>query len=376
MKSKVFTTFLVLIAIAVSILSFLSIDTSPDINNGQRHSTNDYILNLKYKKDFRILQLGDIHLGSKDNIDEHLSFLTLTINDANADLIVLNGDTFTFASKRVVKQLFDFIDSFEIPWTVTFGNHDEQNSFSIDWLTDFLNNYGSSCMFVDVKNDDVFGYSNFAINLIDNDKIHDQIIFMDSNRYYFGDYIGYDYVKPSQIEWYERLVADTEKQNGSLVKSLLFMHIPLPEFDDAWENAGAEDAINEIKAHGGSREDNSATGLESNVSYSEFTKQYGIDGAIFEYGFSNSDSYGPEYNSGLFDTIVKYGSTKAILASHDHRFNSRILYKGIQLIYGVNSTDRVLRNNNMMGGHVIIIHDDHSLSYEHIYHKYEELYNE
>lgn len=376
MRRKVLTIVFIVLTVAISIASLLSINTNEDIVNGERHDTNDYIVKINYKNDFRILQLSDIHLGTKDNIDEHLDFLALTINNAHADLIVLNGDTFTYANKRVAKQLFDYIDSYGIPWICTFGNHDEQCLFSIDWLTNYLNNYGSNCVFIDVKNDDVFGNSNFAINLMKNNKVHDQIILMDSNRYFFGDYIGYDYIKQSQIDWYERLVSDTKRDNGSLVNSILFMHIPLPEFNDAWNEAGGENAQQAIKEHGGFRDNNSTKGLEGYINYSEYTKRYGSNGAVFEYGYSNPDSCAPEYNSGLFDKIVDLGSTKAVLVSHDHTYNSRILYKGVYLIYGVNSTDRVIRDNNMMGGHVVIIHDDHSLSFEHIYHTYGELSHE
>lgn len=376
MNRKTLNIFLILITVLVCIASILSIDTSEDVKDGSRYDTKEYFVNLDYKDDFRILQLSDIHLGEKDNADEHFKILTKTFNDADADFVILNGDFLTYANKRVAKQLFDFIDSFNIPWACAFGNHDEQCLFSIDWLTDYLNNYGSNCVFLDLKDDDVFGSSNFVINLMDNNSIHDQIILMDSNRYYFGNYIGYDYIKPSQIEWYERVVNDSKSINGSTVNSLLFMHIPVPEFNDAWHEAGGEDAQNAIKQQGGFRDENSKTGLEKHINYSEFTSQFGKNGTVFEYGFSNPDSSAPKYNSGLFDKIVDLGSTKAIIVSHDHTYNSRILYKGVYLCYGINSTDRVIKDDNMIGGQVIVIHDDHSLSFEHIYHTYKELNND
>ena len=376
MNRKTLNIFLILITVLVCIASILSIDTSEDVKDGNRYDTKEYFVNLDYKDDFRILQLSDIHLGEKDNADEHFKILTKTFNDADADFVILNGDFLTYANKRVAKQLFDFIDSFNIPWACAFGNHDEQCLFSIDWLTDYLNNYGSNCVFLDLKDDDVFGSSNYVINLMDNNSIHDQIILMDSNRYYFGNYIGYDYIKPSQIEWYERVVNDSKSINGSTVNSLLFMHIPVPEFNDAWYEAGGEDAQNAIKQQGGFRDENSKTGLEKHINYSEYTSQFGKNGTVFEYGFSNPDSSAPKYNSGLFDKIVDLGSTKAIIVSHDHTYNSRILYKGVYLCYGINSTDRVIKDDNMIGGQVIVIHDDHSLSFEHIYHTYKELNND
>lgn len=372
MKKRI-TSILIVITIVLVVCTFLSIDSSEDVNKGVKHDIDEYVLETEYKDDFRILQLGDIHLGTKDNIDEHLAFLDLTIKEANPDLIEMNGDIFTYADKRVVKELFDFIDSYGIPWTMVFGNHDEQCSFPIDWITNYLNEYGSNCLFKDIGNDDVFGNSNFAINLMKDNKIHDQIILLDSNRYFFGNYIGYDYIKPSQIKWYEDLVNYTTTQNGNVVNSLLFFHIPLPEFNDAWYEAGGEKAQAAIKEHGGFRDENSIRGLEKHTDYSEYTKEFGSADAIFEYGYANPDSCAPEYNSGLFDKVLELGSTKAIMFSHDHTYNSRILYKGVYLMYGINSTDRVIRDNNMMGGLVIVVHDDHSLSFEHIYHTYEDI---
>ena len=376
MKGKIFTVLLIVFTIAVSTASILSIDTSEDISNGQRHNSDEYVLDLDYKDDFRILQLCDIHLGTKDNVQEHLDFLSITINESNADLIVLDGDNFTYADKTTAKRLFDFLDSFGVPWTLTLGNHDEQCAFSVDWMTDYLNNYGSNCKFIDIKGDDVFGNANFAINLNKDGQVHDQVILLDSNRYYFGDYIGYDFVKQSQIDWYERLVNDTKNKNGSLVNSLIFMHIPVPEINDAWYAAGGQDAQDAIKKQGGFRDENSKRGIEEHINYEEYTKQFGKDGAVFEYGYAGTDFSPAKYNSGLFDKVLELGSTKAMLFAHDHTYNSRILYKGVYLIYGVNSTDRVIRDNNMMGGHVIVIHDDHSLSFEHIYHTYEDIKHE
>jgi len=305
-------------------------ESNPDIS--------EYILETEYKSDFRILQLTDIHLANKDNRQLHFDFIDLTISEANADMIVLDGDNFTFADKAVAKDLFAFIDSYGIPWCITFGNHDEQCYFSIDWLSKYLNNFGSNCLYKDIPNDGVFGYANYAVNLMKDGKVKEQVIIFDSNRYYYGSYQGYDWIRDDQIEWYEKLVKHTTSENGEVVPSICFFHIPLPEFQTAWDEA-----------------------------------QAGSSDAILEYGEMGEPCSCPKYNSGLFDKMLELGSTKAVCCGHDHVNNSRILYKGIYLIYGINSDDRIYYNANMMGGHVVTIHDDNSLSFEHIYHSYEEV---
>lgn len=324
MKNKIFL-FAPIVAAALASCS----------QSGVRHDTSEYILSLAYKSDFRILQLTDPHMGDKDDQDEHFKFMDLTINDAKPDLIVATGDLFTFASKGTMKRFYEWLDSHDVPWTVTFGNHDEQCYFSVDYMTSYLNEFGSNCLFKDIQDDDITGNANFAINLMNGEKVHEQVIIMDSNRYYYGDYNGYDYIKPNQIEWYKRLVDYTTEQNGGLVDSLIFHHIPLPEIDAAYE--------------------------------------YGEKNNAIEFGEKREKTCPPDYNSGFFDVIKEKGSTKGLYFGHDHVNDFRVTYEGVTFAYGIKSTDRIYYDEDMLGGQVIVVKDDHSLSYEPIFHKYSEV---
>ncbi len=110
-----------------------------------------YITTVEWKnkdKDFRILQLCDIHLSQSDIYEKHFKLLDKTIKQANANLIVLNGDSFTYADKSVVAKLFAFIDSYDIPWTFTFGNHDDQGYYSDTYIQRKL---GKNTVFKNVK---------------------------------------------------------------------------------------------------------------------------------------------------------------------------------------------------------------------------------
>ena len=319
-------------------LSVLALSlTSCGVN--AHHDMSEYVLSTAYHDNYRILQLTDLHIGDKENQDIHYKFLDLTIKDANADFIVVTGDLFTFASKDTAKRLFAFLDSYQKPWTVVFGNHDEQCTFSVDWLTGYLNEKTSYGLFKDIQDDDVHGNCNFAINLMNGNSIFEQLILMDTNRYYYGDYFGYDFVKPDQIDWYERLIDYTTAQNGgTVVPSTMFYHIPLPEIDDAWDGS-----------------------------------QNGDPNAVYEYGEKREDTCPPKYNSGLFGRILAKGSTHAMFFGHDHINNFRVVYKGVTFCYGIKSTDTVYFDEDMMGGQVITLHNDHSLTYEHIYHTYGEV---
>ena len=316
---------------------------------GKSYSPSDYIVgSLNYKSNFKILQLTDIHMSDKDDQDLHYAFMDLLIkeakNDASGapDFMVVTGDLFTFASRDTAARLFKFLDSYDIPWTVVFGNHDEQTYFSVDWMTTYLNKFGSNCMFKDIQGDNVQGNCNFAVNLKNPDgTIHNQLIFMDSNRYYFGSYFGYDYFKQDQIDWYSSVVDYTKEQNGGAVaNSLMFYHIPLPEIDKICDKE---------------------------------TMKPGDEGYNFIYGEKREKSCPPDNNSGFFDVIKAKGSTKAMFFGHDHINNFEADYEGVKFCYGIKSTDRIYYAEDMLGYQTITIKDDNSLKIDRFYHSYEEV---
>lgn len=333
MKRKIISIFLSVI-VSISVFCFGSCGKKE-----KHHNIDEYILSydIGNKESFNILQLTDLQLERDKDRKKHYDFITQTVKLSNADFIVVTGDLVSSISIKVLKELLYLINGFNLPWTVAFGNHDEGNKYFYKYFTNTLNNYGKNCLFKCVKNDDVFGNSNFAINLTKNNEIFEQLIIMDSNNYriYDGEE-GYDYIRESQIQWYENLVDyTTQNNNGKTVQSLLYFHIPLPEWNEA---------------------------------YSAYL--HGSDDAILIKG--SRDSYGgpPEYNSGFFDVILEKGSTKSINVGHDHTNNYIIRYKGIDLSYGVKSTTTSFYDENILGGRVLTINSDHLLTYTDILHKY------
>ena len=303
----------------------------------KEYQPQDYTLEMNYKSDFRILQLTDIHLSDKDDKETQFKFLDLLYQDANnPDLVVVTGDLFTFAGKDTAKSLLKYLDGKKVPWTVCFGNHDEQCYFSVDWLTETLSKYGSYCMFKDLQDDKVNGNCNFVINLKDGGKVHDQLFIMDSNRYNFNlSQLGYDCFKEDQINWYSDIVNYTTAQNGGVVNSLMFYHIPLPEINAAWDEAKANNTV--------------------------------------IYGEKREASCPPDHDYGFFGKIKELGSTSAMFFGHDHINNFEVDYQGVKFCYGIKSTDRIYHDEDMMGCQTITIHDDHSLKIDRYYHTYAEV---
>ncbi len=319
---------------ALAFISLLALSACGTKN----YKPQDYILEMNYKDDFRILQLTDIHLSDKDDQKTQFKFMDLLYKDANnPDLVVVTGDLFTFASKNTAKSLLKYFDDKGVPWSVCFGNHDEQCYFSVDWLTKTLSEYGSNCLFKDLQDDKVNGNCNFAINLMKDGKVHDQLFIMDSNRYDFNfSQFGYDCFKQDQIDWYKSVVEYTKEQNGGeTVNSLMFYHIPLPEVNAAWDEAKQNDKV--------------------------------------IYGEKREASCSPDHDYGFFNKIKELGSTKAMFFGHDHINNFEVDYQGVKFCYGIKSTDRIYHDNDMLGCQTITIHNDHSLTIDRYYHTYAEV---
>lgn len=310
----------------------------------QQYEYKDYGLKLNFRENFKILQLNDIHLANKDDAERQLKHLQKLVDWANkdnkVDLIVLDGDVFTFAEKTTVYRVFNWLDSTKINWTLTFGNHDEQGYYPITWVTSTLNALNekrlskneSYCVFKDCQYDGVTGNANFYINLMEGDVAKYQVIVMDSNRYNFGSYIGYDWIKDNQVDWYRDVVTKS-KVGANYVPNVMFFHIPIPEFKLAKENA-------------------TQTG-------NWVVKNYGPGEGIASPKMESSE---------LYKAMKEYGATKGIFVAHDHENNWATMYEDILFSFGVNSTDRIYYADGLIGCQTITIKNDLSLELHQAFH--------
>ena len=326
-------------------LSIIPLGLSLVSCNQNKYSMDKYILTLPYKDNFKIMQLADTHIRP-GMMQEHLDFIDKMIEDKDKqkpDLIIHTGDSIIEASKEDYIKMFDYFDSKKIPWTLLFGNHEARALFTMDWLTGELNrrhNETGYCQFVNYADDNVHGDCNFAINLVDSSlKVKHQIICIDSNRYR-DDYYIWDYIRPDQIEWYENLVNYTTKENnGVVVPSYIYTHIPIPEYKEAWEHR-----------------------------YDE--------GAEFDGGICYDDVKPAKVNSGLFKKMKELNSTIYITCGHEHANNFKVKYQGINFCYGIKSADNHYIPDHpdagqILGCRTLIIKADNTLLHERNRYQYE-----
>ena len=317
---------------------------------GTKHyDAKEYMMTVNWKnrasEDFKILQLSDVHLSQSDTHEEHFAVIDKTIKTSKPNLIVLNGDIFTFADKHVVNKFFKFIDSHKIPWTFTFGNHDDQGYYADTYIPRLMSDkekFQFSYM-KNLENDDVTGRTNFVINLKDDatNKIVHQVYVLDSHSYNF-ETMRYDALKQDQLDWYKRVVNYSIKHfgGGAPVLSSMYLHIALPEALEPWDQSKDEKHQENL-----------------------------IIGDMEEWGGS------PKKDPGFFETIRKLNSTKSIHAAHEHANDSVMLYKGVYICFGVHSTNRIYNDENEVkfGGQVIKIDKDGGLTFKNYYVDYDSL---
>lgn len=283
----------------------------------------------------KIMQITDLHLRGSTfypNFDKAvLNAVAAMVLAEKPDLLIATGDIVqaTIVSGVAVDNLdaykvfFALLEKLGVYWTFTFGNHDTEPGTlrTREYLSDYINDANFNyCLFLRGP-EDIYGFGNNVIKVVNFEGVITQaIITMDSNDYVkpLGDY---DHIHEDQIIWYENIITELNNYNANalenadirnltahpddylIVPSLLFMHIPLKEYDDAWdeyERNGLSNTLNVTYFYGDKLEE---------VCYAQ----------------------GEEDN--MFESILAKGSTKGIFCGHEHINDFSIEYMGIRLSY-------------------------------------------
>ena len=275
-------------------------------------------------REFKILQLTDVHIGGgvfsvgKDR--KAFDAVETLIKRVKPDLVVVTGDIVypvpfqsgTIDNRRETELFVALMDSLGVYYTVCFGNHDTED-YSLYRRDDLYNIYRSSkyCLIDRAEGvDDI----NYAVNVKNSEGIITQTLYMmDTHSYVEGFIDDYDGLHQNQIDWYKAEVNRMNNlnkaidENAETVKSLVFIHIPLREYETAW---------NEYRDNG----------------------YKSTEDAIYYYGKAKEKDEEvccsvPEDE--FFETALELGSTQGIFCGHDHVNFWSIEYKGIRLTYGM-----------------------------------------
>lgn len=316
---------------------------------------------FKTDRALRVLQLTDVHIGggafshSKDL--KALNAVYSLVKDVKPDLVIITGDlvypipiTGTVNNYSSSKAVADLMEKMGVYWTLCYGNHDTEiySYYSKEELCElFSSDKYEHCLFT-MGADSVDGYSNQIINVKNSsDVITHSIYVLDSHSYTDNDKFGikweYDNIHENQIEWYEKSVQALDKYNeskgGTSITSTMYFHIPLREYETAWQEFSAENLDTD------------------NVKY--------IYGEAQETNDMICCGAGEDE---MFETIVRLGNTKGIFCGHDHLNFFSVEYKGVRLTYGM-SIDYLAyfgieQLTEQRGGTLITINTDGTFSIE------------
>ncbi len=272
---------------------------------------------MTYKEDFKIMQLTDLHFSVQSDFQINKNYLTKNIKKCRPDLIILTGDAFLDCSRSIVDKVLNFINSFNIPFAFTYGNHDLQGDYNYRYINDSLLNLKNSVL-KDPTNDDVFGNANYFIDLTDSGATKYRLYIIDSNNYHFtGIKYGYDVIHDDQLNHIDKIVQEYGK-----VPSFAFYHIPLYEARDAYEA----------------------------IKSGEKLAYKGVNNEKCSVGYKRTDAFERLKNDGVIGHF--YG--------HDHINYTDIMYEGVTLSYGLKSTHEIYNNEDLLGYKTITLKSDMS----------------
>lgn len=298
------------------------------------------VLRFNSEGQFKILQVADMHFAQGAHSacydvasSHHCSDLNTTyfierlLAVEKPDLVVFTGDNIDGSATDAMKsmdQAFSPVIAAKIPWAAVLGNHDQESNLPrakvMEYLTkmehsmsEMLNPSMESLLGKSVDRRapiEVHGFGNYYLQVfggLDSDSSNSSLL----NLYLFdsGDYSkfntvgGYDWVRASQLLWFETLAAKLKSESLAntvsgqqppppVTPALAYFHIPTPEYNAA------------------------------------FTSPSMLVGEKQEATCSAS------VNSGLFTSLVESGDVKATFVGHDHVNDYCGNHLGIHLCYG------------------------------------------
>ena len=224
----------------------------------------DFVLNIESGKDIEIIQFTDTQIqvaetarndlrkqdltctyGDVFTYEEKLDkYIRTVLENSDPDLIVITGDLVygeTDDSGEHLQHLIALMDSFETPWAVCFGNHDNESNKGVLWQCEQL----ASAEYGIFKRGSVTGNSNYNIVLRQDGEIKNTVFLFDTHgcRVLPREGAGlqaenpdYDLITQEegifddQIEWFVSCNEAIQKLAGrETVGNLTFQHIPVRE---------------------------------------------------------------------------------------------------------------------------------------------------
>lgn len=265
---------------------------------------------------FKILQLTDLHWrDTAANCATTEATIRSIVAAERPDLIMLTGDVVTYEpATDGWNRIVAILNSLEVPFAVNLGNHDAEY-LSRDSIFNLV--MKSPYYIGDKGPADIHGLGNTVIPIAGSDGRPAAVVYsLDSGDDAPTPELGaYDWIHFDQIAFYRdasRRFADAN--GGEPLPSVMFFHIPLPEYAAL---------IGDENTFGAAKE---GAGAPS------------------------------EINSGMFASLVEMGDVMGVFVGHDHENDYFGTTRGIALGFG-RCTGTQAYGDAERGGRVVLLHE-------------------
>lgn len=350
--SKTIIVFMLALTLAVSAVCVTTYLYNPSVPNAPEFS--DAPLRFNADGNFKILHLTDFHewlgiesssglVNVQDTLKPHLvTVINEFLDREQPDLVVLGGDNifslkyisdlFLNVSTNTYKAFADIMEERGQYWTFTFGNHDSESAKTkydyIEALKGYSHFIGGledgeyyksfTLKATDGESDYVGNYS-IPIYSADGKNVTYNVFILDSGSYDSPPASGvpYRYIKQEQVDFYAREVERLKAENGVMVPSVMFTHIPLVEVAEAYEKGAY---------HTGIYTGTSASTTRSAL-YSEMASLRDVKGIFF--GHQHTSSYTCLYENDGYSLVM--GLTPMCQAGSYDDFETTMFGRSITL---------------------------------------------
>lgn len=208
---------------------------------------------------FKILQVSDAHLSTgvgrcRDAIDASgkesvnceadtrtLAFIESVLDSEAPDMVVLSGDqvegpTAPDTQSAIFKSAAPMIKR-NIPFAAIFGNHDDEGQKSLSRTAQMSLYETLPNSLAEAGPTSIAGVGNYHVEVLAHAGQHSAItLYMLDTHSGSPDeknYEGYDWIKDSQIDWFNTTAESLKKSHAKyshIHLDMAFIHIPLPEY--------------------------------------------------------------------------------------------------------------------------------------------------
>eukprot|EP01133_Synstelium_polycarpum_P002511 gene2511-2868_t len=255
---------------------------------------------LRFRDDgtFKIVQFTDLHYGEQETYDQ-LNYISQenVLEAEKPDFVMLSGDMISGYTERFedgtqYKKVWDMLTKpmikRNIPWSITFGNHDAEGPWTSAMINELDMSYNLSLS--QQGPSDIAGEGNYILKVLGSNNSQDiasLIYIFDSDTPECNGNGSWGCIQPNQVQWYKN------QSDFYKIPAIAYVHVPPVEVIDLW-NTGT---------------------------------------VVGDFGDSGVCCYYTEHSK-FIETMVAQKDVKALYFGHDHRNDYIGDYYGMDLGYG------------------------------------------